>query len=322
MLLFVLLALSSGAHARDTSKEKAVVIVSVLDGEAFTPADTESLKRYIATILPNHKVINISETTWREYIGPAMDREVTRVRASIKLQIETQVLPKYEITHLILMDHGHTGHNVNKAGQLESSFKFMGSVSSEDADEYFKELFQPMVGKFSKDAFVMLESCETVCDSLDGSQQRMKALMNYFKIPNGTIFGAYQGMVSLGYDVRFHLEHMYSYMKHPGFLFCSFSLGLFSQIPNLSADSSIDVGQTLAVMFGAHIIIPVFMKTFAYLSNKFGSVNWGYLYKMKAGAIEKIYQLHPYKNKDELYLKKDPIKFKTEIYTCNSLFAV
>ena len=94
-ILFVLLALSalihvSEANASDTSysnKVKTILLVSVLDNVAFTESDTESLERFLAKLLPDHKFVHVK--TYVDRSLPILSIEATeRARLEIKHQLQ------------------------------------------------------------------------------------------------------------------------------------------------------------------------------------------------------------------------------------------
>src|SRR5438132_192013 len=105
-ILFVLLALGSGAHARDTSIEqnqkKVILVVSILDNIAFTDADVSSLQRYIKNILPDHELIHVT-ATFTDHSRP-MPGDYKYIRQKIRDQIKEKIHPDQIITHLVLMD--------------------------------------------------------------------------------------------------------------------------------------------------------------------------------------------------------------------------
>lgn len=317
-ILFVLLALSSGAHARDTSSEnqkKTILVVSVLDDIALTEADISSFQRYVGKIFPEHQLIHVT-ATYDGYSRP-LPHDYKYIREKIKSQMAEKILPNQIITHLVIMDHGNT--SIDNAEERATLFRFLGGIDAKTVDETFKEIFNPLVGRFSSDAFVMLEACSTVCDSLYWSQERVQVLMNYFKIKNGTLFGAYQEMLSMGYEFYFQFSQIKTRMKSFPFIFTSMSLALASQIHNVMS-GSVNFGEALTYGLVTHVVAPTVMKIFAYFKEKTETVNWGYLYKLKNGFVEKIYDLNPYENQNELFLKLEPKKVKAIHNSCYLLF--
>lgn len=307
-------ASNSSLPAPENSKH-IILIVSVTDDIAFTEADTDSLKRYLNKILPKHEIIHVNAFTSVVFSNIAQPHQIEEVRESIENQIKEKISTQSKISHLILMDHGNTNWGEN----TKSIFKFLGTFGKDGADKDFKRLFDPLIGKFTSDAFVMIEACSTVCDGAIESQNRIQALMNYFKIKNGTVFGAYQEMLSMGYEARFHIEQIVGRMKSVPFIFASLSFGLTSQASVING-GTFNITEFVLATLGTSVALPAGMKIISYIKEKSKTVNWGFLYKFKDYNVIKSYDLNPYENQKDLYLKLEPRKFKAEIFTCASLF--
>lgn len=313
-LLFVLLALSlcgSRASASNTLfTQKTVVVISVLDQVAFSDTDVESFNRYVKRILPQHEVIQVS-TNASFFTSEETIKD--QVRENIKSQIQSKIKARHLITHLIIMDHGST--DLKPTGNA-TSLRHLGAFNENEVNPEFKEIFDPLVGKFSKNAFVFIESCSTVCDELKSSQKRIQNLMKYFNIPEGRVFAAYQDMVSVGYDFKFHLEQVGVRIKHPAFYLAGAVLGFSSQLPL----NDFNVVEALVMSAGATAALSVGVKIYGHIKIFFHKVNWGYLYQFRKGTLFQISSLNPYHNKDELFLNRDIRKSNVIVYSCRLLF--
>ena len=319
--ILVLLALSSWAHAGNTSlelpiKKQIVLVVAVLDDAAFNDADIDSLRRYIKKTLPKHELVLVIEKTSVLYSNIPIVSERIEIRERIKKQILEKVLPEHEITHLIIMDHGNTTLERNPS----TSLKFFGTFNEDRVSPVFKNIFDSIVGRFSNNAFVMFEACSAVCDGLPSSEARIKTLMDYFKIENGRVFAAYQGMLSVGYELGFHLSQFLGRIKSPVFIGPALAIGLITQIDVLLSGAQFNILEFLGGTLAVDVALPLVVKALSYVKEKISSLNWGYLYTLKNSVISHIYELNPYNNKEALYLKLEPQDFKIKTVTCSGLF--
>lgn len=320
--VLVLLALGSGlarTNASDTllEKQKIILVVSVLDSVAFTENDIESLRRYIKKTLPEHKIIHVNSHASSVFSGFPNKNEIERVREDLHDQMKQKISDNHEITHLFIMDHGNT---IGRGNSSKTRFRFMSTIGISGISYVFKEIFKPTVGKYSDNAFVMLESCLTMCGSLSDSQKRAKTLMDYLGIKNGTLFGSYQSMISVGYELGFYLKSGNGIIKNPIMISTGLFLSLIPQVMSLADGHGFDVLEYLAMFSTFEIGSVTMVKIFNYISKNSPNLNWGYLFKMKNSEVEKVFDINPYKNKHELLLKRDPQKVKNILNTCNLLF--
>jgi len=214
------------------------------------------------------------------------------------------------------MDHGNTSFDKSPS----TTFRYLGSFGSDGGDKAFKKIFGSLVGKFTNDATVVMESCSTVCDGVKESQERIQQLMNYFKIKNGTVFGAYHDMLSEGYEKGFYLQQMGKQIVHPYTLIAALQIALATQIDVLFTSNHFSFLEVAAMFLGTSIVAPAVAKLVNYLNNKMDKSNWGFLYKFKSGNLEKVYDVNYYESKNDLYLNLTPSKSKRQIFTCSSLF--
>lgn len=330
----MLQALSPKASARDTSlnnetKTKTVVVVSILDHAAFTEADVQSLERFVRNLLPDHDFIHATQSipyTWGRVIAPNV---MKGVREGIRNQLIEQLKPHHEISHLILMDHGNTDFShretqeskdtETRTAETSTIFRYLSTFGEKNVDKQFRYIFDPLVGRFSNNAFVMLESCLTMCSDLWISQKRAKTLMSFFKIKNGTLFGSYQEMVSVGYESRFHFEQALQNLKNPVFIGIAVAIGVALNFENI-LNNSFDISTFLIAAGLSDMAIAVIYKTFAYFHEKSRTANWGYLYKFKNSQLEQVYNLEPYSNKNNLFLHAKPEFIRGNFGRCGSLF--
>lgn len=317
--VLVLLALSSGALARDTSsnnsKQKVILIVGVLDYNAFHDSDVDSLERYLSDLIPDHKIIKIIEKTM---IAP-IPRIHIKVTDNLAEQIKNLISSSdYEITHLILLDHGNT--DLNGKASI-TNFKFLGGLSEVGVTPIFKKIFEPLSGKFSKDAFVMLESCSTACGPVATSEKRMKAMMDFFKISNGSVFGAHRDMVPHAYEAGFRFQQVRENLLDYKFIMWPVIGSALSQLIYVDKfDGTYSLSRFVATVVGSYLASQIYMYFSSMSRDNSDRFNLGYLYKFNNNQIDKIYDLHPYKNQDELYLKVQPQNIIKEFNSCNFLF--
>ncbi len=314
-ILFVLLALcscGSWANASGTFlKQEVVVVVSVLDQMAFSDADTRSFKRYIKQILPHHELIHIVANA---SLRLPSEKTKIQIREKLMLQIKNKIKSNHIITHLVIMDHGST--EISKEGNF-SHLRYLGSFNETAVQKNFQEIFNPLVGRFSPGAFVMLEACSTVCDSDSESQKRIHTLMKYFKIPNGRVFAAYQDMVSVGYDLKFHLEQVGYRLKHPALLVSGLVIGFASQFGKLS---NFNFAEMVALAIGSNVALSVGLKLYGFIKTFSEKVNWGYLYQFQDGFIRRVQNLNPYTQMNKLYDEKHRAQTKVTSVSCKMLF--
>lgn len=322
--ILVLLAMSSTAFASDTSseinqkhskKEQVILLVSVMDEAAFYQEDAESLERYTKKILPHHKFIHISTYSSKEFRNP-LTHQLNSVREEIIGQMKTKILPHHEITHFIIMDHGNTHFEKYPS----TGFRYLGFFDEKELSRGFKSVFSHLVGKFSDNPMIMLESCSTSCDGVGSSEKRMKLFLDYFQIKNATLFSAYVEMISMGYDLKYHLQHVTGKMSSAGFISSALLLGVLTQAPAFLDHEPLNLTLFAASLLGVDVGLPLITKIYGYIRDRMMGYNWGYLYNFKKGNLTKAYQLDPHKNLNEMYLKLTPKTFKKEMNTCTALF--
>lgn len=327
--ILVLLALSTlvfqstKVHAGNSSSTQEVpaikpivLIISVVDGVAFTEADTDSLKRYLKKILPRNDIIHINAVTSVEFSNIPLPHQIIEVRKNIEAQIKEKISDRSKISHLVLMDHGNTSLDKN----ARTIFRYLGTFGVDGGDKAFRKIFDPLVGRFTNDATLVMESCSTVCDGVKESQNRIQVLMNYFKIKSGTVFGAYHDMLSEGYEMGFYLKQAGGQIVHPYTLIAALQIALATQIDVLFTSSHFSILEFTAAFLGTTVIAPAIAKFVNYLNKKMDKYNWGFLYKFRSGNLDRVYDVNYYENKNDLFLKLNPNRFKGQIFTCSSLF--
>lgn len=314
--VLVLLVLSSRALASDTLlKQKAIVIVSAMDYIAFNESDVETLVRYFNTILPDHKIIQIAQRTVFSKAIPLNSREVEK---GFSEQVKEKITADYEITHLVIMDHGNSD---TTSKPPITTFKNLGSFTEVGVSPKFRRIFEPLVGKFSDNAFIMMESCLTTCGPLANTQKRIKSIMDFFQIKSGTIFGAYKSMAPHGFESGYKREKIRENVLNPIYMMAAVVMGVVSQVDILAnhADTLNLTAMGLAT-FGAYTSLQAYLYWAEGRDDRSDKLNWGYLFKFKESKIDKIFDLHPHRNQDQLFLSLRPKQVKTEFNACNSLF--
>lgn len=95
--------------------------------------------------------------------------------------MEKMIRPDHNISHLIISTHGNT---IDEKGVKVTDLDLIGKIGPDKLDSEAVKFFKPLVGRFSRDAKVLFNSCSTFCGTDNEVKARAQTFMNALKIPD------------------------------------------------------------------------------------------------------------------------------------------
>jgi hypothetical protein len=236
--------------------------------------------------LPDHRIENVVVQ------GPTGARTEDDVRRELLEGIKRIPLaPGDAITHLVIETHGDT---VDENGKTMSVLAEIGRFGAEGVTPEFEEIFSPLKGRLEPNANVVLNSCSTMCGPRDDAARRSQALLRYFGVTNGSLYGAVvsEMQIANGYKDHFNWREWITLRKT---LVLSLPLaGAVASAAGLVAGDGSMVGHLAGVSLFA---LPFADRIGTWL----GIVNSGLIFRFRDGKVETVQSVDRLRNRDEIY---------------------
>ncbi len=169
--------LAANSYARSTA-----VNIGIFDGVALEESGIKSVTAFLQENLPCTKVIEISTP------GPfRKPKDQSGIRQELVRQMQEKLDADDLITHLVINTHAATKMENNSTF---ISLRYMGRVFSGGVDKEFAEAFAPLRGRMAQDASITFNSCKTFCGEAADAGNRAKAILDYLRVKDGSIYGA------------------------------------------------------------------------------------------------------------------------------------
>lgn len=295
------------AYAQPNSKTDEVavknitLIITLDDGLAFSASEVGIISNYLAYEDPESKVISVLQKSSR--IG--LFEESTRKRLGSK--IRALDLSNKAITRLVINTHGGSYEFEDKTGSA-TSLAYLGEFTETGPDETFREVFDPILDKFSEDLVIVLNSCSTLCGTPERRGQRVKGLFDYFKTKKGQIYGAYvteSGSYLFG-SPHTKLKNLIPSLRMFSFFFLTSPA--ITTVPLTVFLDEISVGSMVVASTIFGLIPNVFRATIARLNGRHNSSNWGFIYEYN-GEIYNYKKINKAVSRFQTIYKKNSCEF-------------
>jgi hypothetical protein len=159
-----------------------ILHISFTDGFAFTESGMRDLSEIFRKQLPTARIVTVQAPTKR--LGYLTSAGAEAPRKKILDQLTNGLIgPNEQIRLMVLSTHASS---TNSKTELQE----VGAINATGLDSRAKEFFAPLAGLFSPDARIVLEACSTLCGTEQEAGQRVSRLLEFLRIPNGSLFGA------------------------------------------------------------------------------------------------------------------------------------
>ena len=177
------LALGAGpasSYVGSIARADVVLQISRVDHHAILPERVWAQRVWLGRLYPGARVLRVTVTAPRP--EAQTDASVARVADEVRAGLRALDLRGDRVRLLILNGHGAGGDHF---GGLEE----LGEFYAAGPGPKFREVFGSLRGRFARDARVVLLGCDTFAGERSRVIARAEALMRYFDIPEGSIFG-------------------------------------------------------------------------------------------------------------------------------------
>ncbi|HRK01829.1 MAG TPA: hypothetical protein PLH57_04135 [Oligoflexia bacterium] len=159
-----------------------VVHITFNDEKAFTQGHAQFIKRIYEITLPEARYLE-----WSVDVPQIGRLSEYKYRNEIIDQMKRDLKLNDQITNLVISTHGNT---IKRDGHRFTRLDLIGEIGPNGLDPKALNFFAPLVGRFSKNAHIFLNSCDTFRGPIAEVKVRAEAFMRALRIDSGKIYGA------------------------------------------------------------------------------------------------------------------------------------